>query len=473
MKAKDYFQNSIKDNCYYGTSVNTIVDFSTDFNCDTYYKQYKTPIRKEGIRNFILELHRILATRKLSELNISQITFDDEFEANKDQKIFEIQGNDFENLKIYTGNIVGSIIYKSCHFNINCRFGNEFLQYMIANTSGFLELENFGAIDSNIGLGEWILTYYWKLQLRKAFSLGLYKSYKTKHSNLPTVRGKIDINSIIKKPYFDGKTLCEFKEHCYSNELNSIIAMALRKVFRSKFQHLVNDIYNIKNAFDSIIISKVDIKSIRSQKVINPYFRKYNQVFELSLKILKDEFANVGDKNSEFSAFLFDISLLFEHHIRKILKQKYLLFPKNKSEFVVPNGFFESNIYPDIIIDYGNNEIGIYDVKYKHFTFDGNEKGVERNDRFQLITYVATHLAKYKVVECGFIYPLRETDLVKVKNIRMSFLKIGTDEIPFNVKFYIICNQLENQIDFDKKFIEDLHNSNADRLHSHKQIVFN
>ncbi len=231
---------------------------------------------------------------------------------------------------------------------------------------------------------------YWKLQLKKAFSLGIYKTYQKKRDIITTIRGSININSFLRKEFFDGKTDCEFKEHSYKNELNTVINMALNKVFKSKYQPIVSDIYNIKNAFNSINNRSLNLKTLQNKKVINPYFKKYNQVFDLSLKILRDEFANVGESKSELSAFIFDISLLFEHHIRKVLKQRLTLFPKNKKEFSIPNGIYENNIYPDVIIDYGNNNVGVYDVKYKNFDF---LNGVKREDKFQLITYVASHFS--------------------------------------------------------------------------------
>ncbi len=454
MNAKEFFNSEIKDNSSNGYSLNKISDLNTDFYCNTYHRKRTThyEIRKNGIVSFVKELHKKIANKTLSELNLIQITFDEEYEANKEQKIFDIKGDNFDNLKIITENIVGSIVYKSHNFNINCRFGNEFLQYMIANTSGFLELENLGSINKNLGLGEWILTYYWKLQLKKAFALGIYKTYQKKKGNLTSIKGEIDINSYLKKTYFDGKTVCSFKEHSYKNELNSVINMALTKVFKSKYQPIVSDIYNIKNAFNSINTQNLNLKSIQKKKVLNPYFKKYNQVFDLSLKILKEEFANVGESKSDFSAFLFDISLLFEHHIRKILKGRYTLFPKNKKEFSIPNGIYENSIYPDIIIDYGNNEIGIYDVKYKNFDFIN---GVEREDRFQIVTYVAAYLNKYKVKDCGIIYPLRESDYEKSKKIEQQTLHIAKKEIPFNIVFYKVCSNLNNQSKVDEIFMNN------------------
>ncbi len=452
----EFFRTGIADNNYQGYKLEPL-ELKKDFNCNTRGSRTQEEHRRKGVRNFIIEIYDLIAKKNISELNISQITFDEEFEANKYQKIFDISGNNFANLKIYTGNIVGSIIYKSNHFNINCRFGNQFLKYMIANTSGFLELENFGDIDKECGIGEWILIYYWRLLLKKAFSLGLYKTYQHRKENLHTVKGVININSMLKKNFFDGKTVCNFKEHSYKNELNAVIQMALAKVFKSKYLSIVSDIYDIKNAFDSINNPKLNLNSIRSQKVINPYFRKYNQVFEFSLKILRDEFANAGGKNTDLSAFLFDISLLFEHHIRKILKQQFTLFIKNKHEFSIPNGIDENKIFPDVIIDCGNNKIKIYDVKYKKFNFT---YGVNREDRFQLITYVATHLQGYEVIECGIIYPLevRESKEEKPegenKQTYIQTLRVCNKEIPFEIKFYPIRKEINKQSEADKNFLE-------------------
>jgi len=450
MTADDFFTTNITDNKYEGCQLNSINELNKDFYCNTNGKHNKTEVRKKAISDFVNEINRKFSTKLLHELDITPFTFDDEFEANTKQQIFSIRGSTFDDLKIYTGNIVGSIIYKSQIFNINCRFGNDFLQYMIANSSGFLELENLGAIDKNLGLGEWVMIYYWKLQLKKAFSLGLYKTYQKKKENLSTIRGNIDINAVLRKNYFDGKTVCNFKQHSFNNELNAVITMALSKVFKSKYQSIVTDTYQIKSAFDSISTSKINLNHIKNHKVINPYFKKYNQVFDLSLKILKDEFANVGESKSDFSAFLFDISLLFEHHVRKVLKQRLTLFPKNKKEFYIPNGISTNSIYPDVIVDFGNNEIGIYDVKYKNFNF---QDGVSREDKFQLVSYVAMHLSQYKVIECGIIYPLREDDINSKAKIKQQCLRVGKEEIPFIVRFYTVYKSVNDQKLSDEDFL--------------------
>jgi hypothetical protein len=441
--AVEFFKNEIKDNNFDGIKLSNNIDITKDSLCSTNRKQNKEDHRKNFIFKFITNLSTEIATKNIEDL-ITQITFDEEFDANTKQKIFELSGYNFEDLAIYTSNIVGSINFQGKQFNINSRFGNKFLEYMIASSSGFLELENLGTIDKNVGLGEWLLIYYWKIQLKKAFAFGMYKSYQEKTDNISTLRGRLNTQSYIKKSYFDGKIECSFKEHSYNNIINITISQALKRVFKKEqYRNIVQDIYEIKNAFDTIEVKRNNLLLPSNQKVLNPFYVKYNEVYRLSLAILNNNFASIGDNSEEFSAFLFDISLLFEHHIRKILQQKFKLFEKNKKEFTLPNGVYENNIYPDIIIDHGDGKISIFDVKYKHFN---RIHGVDREDRFQLTSYVSTHLSKYDVIECGFIYP--STDKQKLGT---QILKVCKEEIVFNIYLYPITEDDENFINLQRK----------------------
>ena len=452
--AINFFKNNIKDNNYNGFLLSEFIEPNKDDDIFHSKRNHKEKFRKDGICAYVKELHSFISIEDIDSF-INQVAFGEEFDANTKQKLFDISGNNFDNLKLYTNNIVGSINYKGKQFNINCRFGNEFLQYMIASSSGFLELENLGNINNSVGLGEWILIYYWKIQLKKAFSFGIYKSYKGKSANLSTVRGNININSYIKKTYFDGKIDCTYKEHSCNNIINYTISLALKKVFKKdEYRQIVEDIYEIKNAFDSIQHKKINLKLETNNKVLNPFYAKYNEVYKLSLNILNNNFASIGEDNQDFSAFLFDISLLFEHHIRKILQQKFSLFQKNKKEFFVPNGIFENKLFPDVIIDHGDNKISIFDVKYKHFN---RTYGVDREDRFQLTSYVATHLSKYEVIECGFIYPSN----VKYNLQNNQTIDICQKQIPFKICLYEVDmynpffkKQKNNDMYFINKFKE-------------------
>jgi 5-methylcytosine-specific restriction endonuclease McrBC regulatory subunit McrC len=452
--SKYFFQYVIKDNQTNVYVNNRINDFSSDFYVDTSGKRSKENHRKEAIFQYLKDVRSELGKIELSDYSISYLV-DKEFDFNQDNFILNIQGESFEDIRITSSNIVGSIHLKGNQLNINSRFGNHFLAYMIASTSGFIELENFGDISEEKGIGEWILLLYWKNKLKHAFSQGIYKTYHKKRENLSTVRGNIDINQLIKKQYFDGKTMCEFKEHSYDNNLNKVIYHAIQKVSKSNYSELLFDIYPIKRAFESIPFNSLSY-NFSENTVGNPYYKNYNEVFELSKRILQNNFINVSSKDSQFSAFLFDISLLFEHHIRKVLKTRFELKPKDLFEFKVPNGMGENKLFPDIIIDYGNNEIGVFDVKYKHYVQYGASPGVVREDRFQLISYVAYYLNIYKVVRCGIIYPCNDEEyeekICRIHNYQT--VNVAKNKIPFNVFFYRVKEQdfVNQQFEVDKTF---------------------
>ena len=425
---KDFLKNKIKDNS------NFVISKYIDLNNDKFGKGRKKKSETlEQRKKTILKTLSSLFTL-INKISPKEIIFADEYE-NTTFKIFELEGLEYEKLKLYTGNIVGSIRYDEFELNIHSRFGDKFLMYMIANADGFLEYENMGSIDKNASLGEWLLIYLWKIKLKKASSLGMYKSYENFKDDLLFVKGKIDFSK--NKFQINRKITCEYREHSYSNEINYKIKLALNKTFK-RYPELVKDIAYLKRGFDEIKYRKNS-----KNKILNPYYYPYKEVYDLSLKILKNEFASIGEE--KFNAILFDISMLFEHHIRKLLiKNRFILDEKNKKEFTIPNGVGESKIYPDIIIKHPDGSISIFDVKYKNFD---KVYGVNREDRFQLISYIAIYSQAYKIKECGFIYPTTSNETKD----KIQELKFCNKEIPFKVLFYKISNDTDNFRTFQQK----------------------
>ncbi len=418
MNKREFFANAINDNNYDGLSL----------SCIDQIKQ-KGRESKRVIFDYLKEVESKFAIVDIDKV-ANSVSFGDEYEANTKQRVFMVEGSDFDSAKIYTFNIVGTIFYKNTTFNINSRFGNSFLHYMIASSEGFLELEDTGGINKDVSIAEWLMIYYFKIKLKSAFSLGMYKTYSKQSHDLNKVRGQIDINSYVSKGYFDGKVRCNYQEHSYANQINYIISLAINKIFKNrKYCTLVQDIHTIKNAFNQVEYRKQRVP-IENTGVKNPFFAQYNEVYKLALSILKENFGSSGDE--DFSAFLFDVSLLFEHHIRSLLKTKYRLAVKNQKDFKVPNGCSYNHIFPDIIIYHDDGTISIYDVKYKRFRGE-----VDRDDRFQLISYVAMYLNRFKIKECGFVYPTdSENHCMKKQE-----LNVAGNIVPFNVVQYGICNR--------------------------------
>lgn len=119
----------------------------------------------------------------------------------------------------------------------------------------------------------------------------------------------------------------------------------------------------------------------------------------------------------------------------------------------------DRHLYPDIIIDKGNDKIEVYDVKYKHFS---ETDVVKREDLFQLHTYVSYLSNKYRIKKCGIIYPNDKDSKMKEDTTNIIQHPKYTEGIPFNVVFFNISMTKDNEykwntfkndiVNFTKKF---------------------
>jgi len=448
MKASEFLLKSITDNSEV-TPAKKITELDIS-------RRQTSDLKKSDFFNLFFLLSNFLNENK-EKFHI--VRFGEEFEVANDLDIMEVRGSCFDDMKIITGNFVGTFIINPERFikdlkfkspvtiNINSRFGDRFLKYLIASSEGFLGMEDFGGVNKDNSSLMWLLIYYWKIKLKKALSLGLYKEYIFQESKERIVRGRIDF-AHIHKFVFEKKLYCRYKEYSYENEINSVIKLALEKIFRN-YTQFRSELLPFKRIFD-------ELKIVRSSKgeVLNSYYFAYNEVYKLSLMILENKFFNVG-LDREFDAILFDISLLFEHRIRRLLLENgFTINTKNEKEFTIPNGVGESNVYPDVVIYHSDGTVSVFDVKYKNFN---QSMGVSREDRFQIVSYAALYGHKYKIKECGIIYPRLGRRKVLERELKIC----NERKIPFRVLFYPIATddgfvkeQIKNEEEFMKCFVE-------------------
>lgn len=348
------------------------------------------------------ELNYQLQNKEFLKKNL--YLFGEDYEHNTDDGLFVVRGWDKDSLTIETGNLVGYVSTDKFKINISSRFGDDFLKYLLCYyAEGMLEFSDKGGIANN-GLIDWVIVFLWKMALKKAYRLGIPKLYVRQQEKRHSVKGNINILDYSIYKGIDGKFLCDFYQYEYDNPVTRLIAYTFTKI-DSK---LLKDSLKLKNTFETCVGGKKTTLSacLNTQNINNPYYFEYNKVISLSKNILRKKFGDITDSSSISSAFLFDMSMLFEYYIRKVLKNGELnLLPKNDKSMTISRGLGKNDdrhLYPDIIIDKGNNSIEIYDVKYKHFD---NVYGVKREDLFQLHTYVLHLSTKYKIEKCGFIYP--------------------------------------------------------------------
>lgn len=372
----------------------------------------------------------------LKEQNLVLLN-DGDYEHNTDDDFIRFQGHSLDHFSIETGNVIGFISNGNHSINISSRFGDNFLKYIIASADGFLELEDFGGI-SNRNSFEWLVLYLWKVKLKKAMRLGIPKAYISKTENLTKVRGNIDVVHYFHNGH-TGKYKCQYREHSYNTLGNQLITSVFRKYSRHSF---LKDEIMLRNSFETAVEGAKPsyLELLNTPHYSNPYYSAYNEILDLSKKLLKEEMADFGDQ-SDMSAYLFDVSMLFEYFVRKSLHE-FRLHNKFEDRHHIPaaSASYSRKLEPDITFE-RNNKIYVYDVKYKSFDFT---YGVKREDLFQLHTYIGQYGNTGNIGGCGFIYPLKETlwnkEVAATNGVVSQQLDFYGEKLKFNVFFIKVPN---------------------------------
>ena len=306
-----------------------------------------------------------------------------------------------------TGNLVGVLSGSNDGYpfklRVSSRFGDEFLKFIIADAEGFKELpEQGGDIRGDF---EWLLIYLWLIKLKKAYRLGLPKAYETRVRPLTTVRGRLDpLDYVLNSDR--GHYRCTYREHSYDNDATRLIARTLQHLDGHVFlrdAHSLNQTFQIATGGARHSLSDL----LAAKPIKNPYFADYNEVTSLSKRILRNELSDFGS-NSRTSAFFFDVSMLFEYFVRKLLQRAGARFREKTSgvwEIATGGNRATRKLIPDLVFEL-NGQTYVFDVKYKSFDF---LYGVKREDLFQLHTYLGQLGNHGPVSGCGFIYPIRQS----------------------------------------------------------------
>ena len=173
-------------------------------------------------------------------------------------------------------------------------------------------------------------------------------------------------------------------------------------------------------------------------------------LIDLSKRVIQQQGVDFGPEN-ESSAYLFDISMLFEYFIRKLLKRSGLtLLSKSEKRHEMPAGRLNARkrrLEPDIVIK-SNYGYYIFDVKYKTYN---HQDGVKREDLFQLHTYTGQYANDGPIIGCGLIYPIHKDKLDKTGGMISDVLHQHKNQIPFYVVFLGIPNNHQDEFNNNMK----------------------
>ena len=378
-------------------------------------------------------------------------------DLDKDQKILETV-----NPKIKTGNVIGFLGYGQERLTISSRFSDEsndhFLHYLLQKVLNI----NLNSLD--VGLSQedrlyQLLIYLFPKYLQAALRKGLYKEYQRFFHNDSHVKGVLDVGNHLKKNLpFMGNIAYTTREFTYDNPLMQLIRhtieyIKIQKSFgalldsnRENMAEIVRVTASYKLSDRAKIIRMNKIKPIR-----HAYFREYRKLQELCLMILSREKHGLGPQAQRVHGILFDVAWLWEEYIYTLLPKGFI-HPRNKDKTDGISVFSvgKRKVYPDF---YDRERKIVLDAKYKKLEF--TEKGINREDLFQLISY--SYILKSE--KAGLIFPSMEqsvnSEIGKLAGYG-SQLKKWSIQIPQNASSYsAFCKMMENSAEIFKAIIDE------------------
>ena len=377
----------------------------------------------------------------------------------KDQKIFETV-----NQKIKTGNVIGFLGCDQERLTISSRFSDDsndhFLHYLLNKVLHI----NLTSLDVALSREErlyQLLMYLFPKYLQAAIRKGLYKEYHRFSYNDSHVKGVIDVRKHLKKNLpFTGNIAYTMREFTYDNPLMQLI--------RHTIEYIKNQKSIGQGVLDNLLTSRENIAEIvrvtpsykladrakiirgnQSKPIRHAYFHEYRKLQELCLMILNQEKHGLGYQDQKIHGILFDVAWLWEEYVHTLLPKDFI-HPRNKDKTDGISVFSsrERKVFPDF---YQEELKIVLDAKYKKLEL--TEKGINREDLFQLISY--SYILKAE--KAGLVFPSEDkvidNEIGKLAGYG-ALLKKWSIQIPQKSSSYRkFCEMMENSEETFKRNI--------------------
>ncbi|MDU6317955.1 MAG: McrC family protein [Streptococcus mitis] len=377
----------------------------------------------------------------------------------KDQKIFETV-----NQKIKTGNVIGFLGYGQERLTISSRFSDEsndhFLHYLLQ------KVLNINLTSLDVGLSPedklyQLLIYLFPKYLQAAIRKGFYKEYQRFSHNDSHVKGVIDVRNHLKKNLpFTGNIAYTTREFTYDNPLMQLIRHTIEYIKNKKSigqgvldnlltsRENVAEIVRVTPSYKLADRAKI-IRVNQSKPIRHAYFHEYRKLQELCLMILNQEKHGLGYQDQKIHGILFDVAWLWEEYVHTLLPKDFI-HPRNKEKLGGISVFFvgKRKVYPDF---YQEELKIVLDAKYKKLEL--TEKGINREDLFQLISY--SYILKAE--KAGLVFPSKDkvvdNEIGKLAGYG-ALLKKWSIQIPQESSSYSeFCEMMENSEEIFKRNI--------------------
>ena len=359
-------------------------------------------------------------------------------DLDKEQKILETV-----NQKIKTGNVIGFLGCGQERLTISSRFSSKsddyFLHYLLQKVLNI----NLTSLDVGLSREErlyQLLIYLFPKYLEAAMRKGLYKEYQRFSHNDSHIKGVIDVGNHLKKNLpFTGNITYTTREFTYDNPMMQLIRHTIEYIKNQKSlgrgiiytnRDNITEIIRVTPSYKQADRAKV-IRRNQDKPLRHAYFREYRKLQELCLMILNREEHGLGYQEQKIHGILFDVAWLWEEYVHTVLPKEFI-HPRNKDKTDGISVFSnrERKVYPDF---YDRERKIVLDAKYKKLEL--TEKGINRDDLFQLISYAYILQAE----KAGLIFPSIDqtvsSEIGKVEGYGV-FLKKWSIQIPQKTSSY-------------------------------------
>ena len=377
----------------------------------------------------------------------------------KDQKIFETV-----NQKIKTGNVIGFLGCDQERLTISSRFSDEsndhFLHYLLHKVL-HINLTSLDVALSREDKLYQLLMYFFPKYLQAAIRKGLYKEYHRFSYNDSNVKGVIDVRKHLKKNLpFTGNIAYTTREFTYDNPLIQLVRHTIEYIKNQKrigqgvldnlstSRENVAEIVRVTPSYKLADRAKI-IRVNQSKPIRHAYFHEYRKLQELCLMILNQEKHGLGYQDQKIHGILFDVAWLWEEYVHTLLPKDFI-HPRNKEKLGGLSVFSvgKRKVYPDF---YQEELKIVLDAKYKKLEL--TEKGINREDLFQLISY--SYILKAE--KAGLVFPSKDkvvdNEIGKLAGYG-ALLKKWSIQIPQESSSYSeFCEMMENSEEIFKSNI--------------------
>ena len=421
--------------------------------------QYK--ITKEELVTSYPKLSQVLLDRTLANLsqNNGIFVFPSDLknspDLEKDQKIFETV-----NQEIKTGNVIGFLGYGQERLTISSRFSvkgdDYFLHYLLQKVLHI----NLTSLDVGLSPEDklyQLLIYLFPKYLQAALRKGLYKEYQRFFHNDSHVKGVVDVGNHLKKNLpFIGNIAYTTREFTYDNPIMQLIRHTIEYIKTQKSfgvmldsdRETIAEITRVTPSYKLADRAKI-IRGNQSKPLRHAYFNEYRKLQELCLMILNQEKHGLGYQDQKIHGILFDVAWLWEEYVHTLLPKDFI-HPRNKEKLGGISVFSvgKRKVYPDF---YHKELKIVLDAKYKKL--EKAEKGINREDLFQLISY--SYILKAE--KAGLIFPSEkkavDNEIGKLAGYG-ALLKKWSIQIPQKSSSYSeFCEMMENSEEIFKRNI--------------------